>query len=70
MKSEETVFLRELKEIKSVSLMKKFRMKKRLMMIAFRAGRRVQQGNQWIASLPFFIRGLSLLFKQIPSEVQ
>jgi glycosyltransferase involved in cell wall biosynthesis len=63
MKSEETVFLRQLKEINSVSLMKKFRIKKRLMMIAFRAGRRVQQGDQWIASLPFFIRGLSLLFK-------
>jgi glycosyltransferase involved in cell wall biosynthesis len=70
MRSEETVFFRELKEITSDSLMKRFRIKKRLMMIAFRAGRRVQQGDQWIASLPFFIRGLSFLFKQIPSEVQ
>jgi glycosyltransferase involved in cell wall biosynthesis len=70
MRSEETVFFRQLKGIKSVSMKKKIRMKKRLMMIAFRAGRRVQQGGQWIASLPFFMRGLSLLFRKISSEDQ
>jgi glycosyltransferase involved in cell wall biosynthesis len=62
MMAEDVVVMNQFRQRNSRSLYGRLIIRKSRMMIAFRAGRRVQQTGQFIESIPYIIRGLSLLF--------
>ena len=62
MMAEDVVVMNQFRQRNSRSLYDRLIIRKSRMMIAFRAGRRVQQTGQFIESIPYIIRGLSLLF--------
>jgi glycosyltransferase involved in cell wall biosynthesis len=63
MRAEEAVFNRNLSETSPITFHEKLRRKKRRMMIAFRAGRRVQQAGLYPESILYFIHGIVSLLK-------
>jgi len=65
MQAEYAVLREHTRELSNRSLSIRMRIKKRQMMIAFRAGRRVQQNGLWLQSIPIFIWGLSAPFKKM-----
>jgi len=62
MMAEDVVVMNQLRQRNSRSLYNRFIIRKTRMMIAFRAGRRVQQTGQLRESIPYIIRGLSIFF--------
>jgi len=62
MMAEDVVVMNQLRQRNSRSLYNRLIIRKTRMMIAFRAGRRVQQTGQLRESIPYIIRGLSIFF--------
>jgi glycosyltransferase involved in cell wall biosynthesis len=62
MMAEEAVVMNQFTQRNSHSLYDQLIIRKSRMMIALRAGRRVQQTGQFIGSIPYIIRGLSIFF--------
>jgi glycosyltransferase involved in cell wall biosynthesis len=62
MMAEEEVVMNQFRQRNSHSLYDQLIIRKSRMMIAFRAGRRVQQTGQFIGSISYLIRGLSIFF--------
>ena len=58
----DVVVMNQFRQRKSRSLYNRLIIRKTRMMIAFRAGRRVQQTGQLRESIPYIIRGLSIFF--------
>jgi glycosyltransferase involved in cell wall biosynthesis len=62
MMAEDVVVMNQFRHRNSRSLYDRLIIRKSRMMIAFRAGRRVQQTGQFMESIPYVIRGLSIFF--------
>jgi glycosyltransferase involved in cell wall biosynthesis len=62
MMAEDFVVMNQFRQRTSPSLYDQLIIRKSRMMIAFRAGRRVQQTGQCIETIPYVIRGLSIFF--------
>jgi len=58
----DVVVMNQFRQRKSRSLYNRLIIRKTRMMIAFRAGRRVQQTGQFMESIPYIIRGFSIFF--------
>jgi glycosyltransferase involved in cell wall biosynthesis len=62
MLAEEAVVMNHVRINNSRSILDRLIVRKSRMMIAFRAGRRVQQSGHFIESIPYVMRGLSIFF--------
>jgi glycosyltransferase involved in cell wall biosynthesis len=62
MMAEDVVVRNQFRERNKRSLYDRLIIRKTRMMIAFRAGKRVQQTGQFMESIPYVIRGLSIFF--------
>lgn len=62
MMAEDFVVKTQFRQMNSTSLYNRLNLRKARMMIALRAGRRVQQSGQFIESIPYIIRGFSIFF--------